>query len=218
MTKYVKQEMNDLNGSGKKRAYYRLETIRNLSGEEFIEIMAGRHAGVNPAMVKQVLYQVAEDMAFYMAMGYTVTLDGIGTFRPSLGMKRGKQMEEMDENATKRNAQSICVNNINFRAAKRLIKRTNSECELERSGTHKLHQSPYNKEERLKLAQDFLEEHPYMRVENYISLTKLSRASATRELRELSKQPDSGIGWTGRGSCKLYVKKERETLPLDTSD
>ena len=37
MTKYVKQEMNDLNGSGKKRAYYRLETIRNLSGDEFIE-------------------------------------------------------------------------------------------------------------------------------------------------------------------------------------
>ena len=35
MAKYVKQEMNDLNGSDKKRAYYRLETIRNLSGDEF---------------------------------------------------------------------------------------------------------------------------------------------------------------------------------------
>ena len=28
MAKYVKQEMNDLHGSDKKRAYYRLETIR----------------------------------------------------------------------------------------------------------------------------------------------------------------------------------------------
>lgn len=207
MAKYVKQEMSDLNGSGKKRAYYRLQTIRNLSGDEFIEIMAGRHAGVNPAMVKQVLYQAAEDMAFYMAMGYTVTLDSIGTFRPSLGMRRGKQMEAMEEGSTKRNAQSICVNDINFKPAKRLIKRTNEECELERGGTNKLHRSPYTKEERLKLAQEFLENNLFMRVRDYITLTKLSRTAASMELRELSKQPDSGIGWTGRGSSKLYIKK-----------
>ena len=207
MAKYVKQEMSDLNGSGKKRAYYRLETIRNLSGEEFIEIMAGRHAGVNPAMVKQVLYQAAEDMAFYMAMGYTVTLDGIGTFRPSLGVRRGKQMEEMEEGSTKRNAQSICVNDINFKPAKRLIKRTNEECELERGGTNKLHRSPYTKEERLKLAQEFLENNLFMRVRDYITLTKLSRTAASMELREFSQQPDSGIGWTGNGSSKLYIKK-----------
>ena len=207
MAKYVKQEMSDLNGSGKKRAYYRLQTIRNLSGDEFIEIMAGRHAGVNPAMVKQVLYQAAEDMAFYMAMGYTVTLDGIGTFRPSLGMRRGKQMEEMEEGSTKRNAQSICVNDINFKPAKRLIKRTNEECELERGGTNKLHRSPYTKEERLKLAQEFLENSPFMRVRDYITLTKLSRTAASMELREFSQQPDSGIGWTGSGSSKLYIKK-----------
>ncbi len=207
MTKYVKQEMNDLNGSGKKRAYYRLQTIRNLSGDEFIEIMAGRHAGVNPAMVKQVLYQAAEDMAFYMAMGYTVTLDGIGTFRPSLGMRRGKQMEAMEEGSTKRNAQSICVNDINFKPAKKLIKRTNEECELERGGTNKLHRSPYTKEERLKLAQEFLENNPFMRVRDYITLTKLSRTAASMELREFSQQPDSGIGWTGSGSSKLYIKK-----------
>lgn len=207
MAKYVKQEMSDLNGSGKKRAYYRLQTIRNLSGDEFIEIMAGRHAGVNPAMVKQVLYQAAEDMAFYMAMGYSVTLDGIGTFRPSLGMRRGKQMEEMEEGSTKRNAQSICVNDINFKPAKRLIKRTNEECELERGGTNKLHRSPYTKEERLKLAQEFLGNNPFMRVRDYITLTKLSRTAASMELREFSQQPDSGIGWTGSGSSKLYIKK-----------
>ncbi|MBO5795091.1 MAG: DNA-binding protein [Bacteroides sp.] len=207
MAKYVKQEMNDLNGSGKKRAYYRLETIRNLSGEEFIEIMAGRHAGVNPAIVKQVLYQAAEDMAFYMAMGYTVTLDSIGTFRPSLGMRRGKQMEAMEEGSTKRNAQSICVNDINFKPAKRLIKRTNDECELERAGTNKLHRSPYTKEERLKMAQEFLGSHPFMRVRDYIVLTGLSRTTASTELREFSQQPDSGIGWTGSGSSKLYIAK-----------
>jgi hypothetical protein len=146
-------------------------------------------------------------MAFYMAMGYTVTLDGIGTFRPSLGMRRGKQMEEMEEGSTKRNAQSICVNDINFKPAKRLIKRTNEECELERGGTNKLHRSPYTKEERLKLAQEFLVNNPFMRVRDYITLTKLSRTAASMELREFSQQPDSSIGWTGSGSSKLYIKK-----------
>ena len=191
MTKYIKQEMNDLDGKGKKRSYYRLQTIRNLSGEEFIEMMAGRHAGVNPAMVKQVFYQAAEDMAFYMAMGYTVTIDGIGTFKPTLGMRRGKKMEQLDEEGAKRNAQSIRVNGVNFRADKKLIRRTDYECELERGETKRISRSPYSKEERLKLAQAYLETHPYMRVNDYVILSKLGKASATKELREFSKNPNS---------------------------
>lgn len=208
MTKYIKQEMSDLDGTGKKRSYYRLQTIRNLSGEEFIEMMAGRHAGVNPAIVKQVFYQAAEDMAFYMAMGYTVTIDGIGTFKPTLGMRRGKKMEQLDEEGPKRNAQSIRVNGVNFRADKKLIRRTDYECELERGETKRICRSPYSKEERLKLAQDYLETHPYMRVNDYIILTKLGKATATKELREFSGNPENGITWTGSRSSKLYIKKE----------
>lgn len=207
MAKYIKQEMSDLDGTGKKRSYYRLQTIRNLSGDEFIEMMAGRHAGVNPAMVKQVFYQAAEDMAFYMAMGYTVTIDGIGTFKPTLGMRRGKKMEQLDEEGAKRNAQSIRVNGVNFRADKKLIKRTDYECELERGETKRINRSPYSKEERLKLAQSYLETHPYMRVNDYVILTKQGKAAATKELREFSKDPESGITWTGNRSSKLYIKK-----------
>lgn len=207
MTKYIKQEMNDLDGKGKKRSYYRLQTIRNLSGEEFIEMMAGRHAGVNPAMVKQVFYQAAEDMAFYMAMGYTVTIDGIGTFKPTLGMRRGKKMEQLDGEGPKRNAQSIRVNGVNFRADKKLIRRTDYECELERGETKRISRSPYSKEERLKLAQDYLETHPYMRVNDYAFLAKLGKATATKELREFSNHPESGITWTGSRSSKLYIKR-----------
>ena len=208
MTKYIKQEMNDLDGKGKKRSYYRLQTIRNLSGEEFIEMMAGRHAGVNPAIVKQVFYQAAEDMAFYMAMGYTVTIDGIGTFKPTLGMRRGKKMEQLDEEGPKRNAQSIRVNGVNFRADKKLIRRTDYECELERGETKRISRSPYSKEERLKLAQTYLETHPYMRVNDYIILTKLGKATATKELREFSGNPENAITWTGSRSSKLYIKKK----------
>lgn len=207
MTKYIKQEMNDLDGKGKKRSFYRLQTIRNLSGEEFIEMMAGRHAGVNPAMVKQVFYQAAEDMAFYMAMGYTVTIDGIGTFKPTLGMRRGKKMEQLDGEGPKRNAQSIRVNGVNFRADKKLIRRTDYECELERGETKRISRSPYSKEERLKLAQTYLETHPYMRVNDYAFLAKLGKATATKELREFSNHPESGITWTGSRSSKLYIKK-----------
>ena len=209
MTKYIKQEMNDLDGKGKKRSFYRLQTIRNLSGEEFIEMMAGRHAGVNPAMVKQVFYQTAEDMAFYMAMGYTVTIDGIGTFKPTLGMRRGKKMEQLDGEGPKRNAQSIRVNGVNFRADKKLIRRTDYECELERGETKRINRSPYSKEERLKLAQTYLETHPYMRVNDYAFLAKLGKATATKELREFSNHPESGITWTGSRSSKLYIKLKR---------
>ena len=39
MAKYIKQEMNDLNGKGETKAYYRLQTTRNIDATEFVSTL-----------------------------------------------------------------------------------------------------------------------------------------------------------------------------------
>lgn len=39
-------------------------------------------------------------------------------------------------------------------------------------------------------------------------MTGLLRNAAALELKRWSEMPDSGIGYTGRGSHKIYIRKE----------
>ena len=86
------------------------------------------------------------------------------------------------------------------------VKNANRHCKLERAGESRLYHSPYTKDERLKLALQYLEKHGAMRVVEYMNLTKLSRTKATLELKEFRQDASSGITYIGRGSAKVYVK------------
>ena len=78
---------------------------------------------------------------------------------------------------------------------------------LERvSGKFPRRVSRYSAEERLALALDFLARHPYMRVVDYAVMTGLSRTVAGRELRRLYQTPGSGIGISGMGTHRVYVR------------
>ena len=149
---------------------------------------------------------LVDEMAELLGKGYSVTIDGLGTFKASLGLEKDKEMDTFDGEETKRNARSLRLTGINYRADKKLIQDANHHCKLERAGESRLHHTPYSKEERLKMAQQYLEEHGAMRVAEYMGLTKLSRTKATLELREFSLDTSTGITTLGRGSAKVYVK------------
>jgi len=207
MAKYIKREMADVSGSGKNRTYYRLKVNRNLTTDEFIDKLCFHNASMTKGMATMVLMQVAEELAMQMADGYTVTIDGIGTFGATIGLRKGKEMDGFDADAPKRNASSLQVNGIHYKADRQLILNTDKQCELERAGESRLRVSRFSKEERLALAQKYLEEHPYLRIADYVSLTGLSRTTASMELRDLSRDVASGIAASGRGSYKVYVKR-----------
>ena len=116
-------------------------------------------------------------------------------------------MDTIDGDDTKRNAQSLCVDGVNFKADKELIRQVDRHCKLERSHTSRLRKSPYSREERLARALQFIEEKGFMRLTDYVQLTGLSRTTACRELLELCKDHTSGIDTSGRGVHKVYVKK-----------
>lgn len=80
-----------------------------------------------------MLQELGEELAYQMGQGKSVKLDGIGTFVPSLALRADKERETGEEDSTRRNARSIVVGSINFRAEKELLRNTNYNCELERS-------------------------------------------------------------------------------------
>ena len=206
MAKYIKQEMTDLSGKGEEKVYYRLQTERNIDFKALAEYV-GRHNGMmSKGLVINVMEHVVDAMAELIGKGHSVTIDRLGTFRASLGLAEDKEMDTFDGDETKRNARSLRLTGINYRADKVLIREANRHCKLERAGESRLHHSPYTKEERLKLALQYLEKHGAMRVAEYMELTGLSRTKATLELKEFRQDASSGISFVGLGSAKVYVK------------
>ena len=210
MAKYIKQEMPNMNGTDEPQVYYRLKTDRNISSKEFVKNISRNGSATDRGEIESILIRIADGLAELLGNGYSVTLNGIGTFKAGLGLKADKEMDTFDGDEAKRNARSLQLTNINFRADKTLIKEANQRCKLERAGESRLRQSPYSKEERLQLALEYLDKNGAMHIADYMELTGLSRTTATLELKAFRQDPTSGITFVGRGSSKVYVKRPAE--------
>ena len=206
MAQYIKQEMPNLNGTEEPQVYYRLKTNRNISSKEFVKHISRNDSAVDRGEIEGVLIRIADGLAELLGNGYSVTLDGVGTFKAGLGLKRDKEMDSFEEDETKRNARSLQLTSINYRADKTLVREANRRCKLERYGESRLRKSPYTKEQRLQLALEYLDKNSAMRIGDYMKLTGLSRTTATMELKAFRQDPASGITFVGRGSQKVYVK------------
>ena len=144
-----------------------------------------------------------------MGEGHSVKIDGLGVFTPSLGIRDGFERESGEPGGQKRNAMSIYMQNINFRADKEFIQETGMHCRLDRSKwKFQRSSSRYTAEQRLRLAQNYLQTNVLLKVNDYCNMTGLLRNAAALELKRWSEMPDSGIGYTGRGSHKIYIRKE----------
>lgn len=207
MALYEMQESNLPAQDGGRTLFPRLQ----LRGQMDLEEAAQEVHQSNTFTVGEVLGVVralAEVMARAMAEGRSVKIDGIGTFTPGLGLREGAERETGLAGDPRRNAASLCVDRIRFRADKELVKETDRRCTLERAG-RKFRKSSarYTPEERLRLAQEYLESHPYLTVLEYASLTGLLHDAAARELRRWREDASSGIVSSGYGSHKVYVRR-----------
>ena len=194
-------------GKGENAVYYRMQTERNIGAAEFIEEVAGIGTGLSEGVVTHVLGQLTHMLARLLADGHTVTVGGLGTFRATVGVMEGKEQDTFDTDEPKRNAQSIEVKGVNYRADTALVKDIRVQCRLERGKESRLHRSPYSREERLARALAFIEEHTVMRVMDYVELTGLSRTTASLELRKLCQDRESGIRSVGHKASKVYIKE-----------
>lgn len=207
MAKYVMQEMRNLHKEGETLLYPRMVIDGCCETEELVEMIT-KGSTLRKGEVMASLQLIADGMATLMAHGRSVRIEGIGLFTPSLSLKDGKEREGINDETSRRNAQSIEIGNINFRAERSLIHETNSQCNLQRQkGDWRCNRSKYSPEERLTLALKYLESNPTLTIGEYEELTGLSHTAAGQELKKWASTPESGIYFKGRGSHKVYVKR-----------
>ena len=205
MPQYIKKEMPDMSGTGEKKAYYKLKTWRKLDSDEFVKRCSSIHRAYGKSVIQGVITAVCEHLAYEISNGYSVKIDGLGTFTAKLGVRKDKEMESFEEGSTKRNALSIEVQGVSFRADRNLISEIDRNCDLERGGEERLRKPKTTLDQRTEKARQFLRKNAFMHVDEYASLTGLSYSTASRELRKIASDPTSGITSQGRKSGKLYL-------------
>ena len=123
MAEYEMQEMNLPNKDGKRILYPRLVQHGQASTDYIAKILSEK-SSFTRGDIKGLLQELADELAYQMGQGKSVKLDGIGTFVPSLALRIDKERETGEADSTRRNARSIVVGSINFRAEKSLIHNT----------------------------------------------------------------------------------------------
>ena len=192
-----------MNGTGHTQACYKME-LKPMTFQQFVS-QCHREGRMDESTILGVLSLVSEKLALCMAEGFSVKLDGIGTFNAKLGVRDDMLPDAFEEGEPSHNAKSIMVNGVSYRADKNLIRNTDRKCTLVRGGVSRLKKSPFSPEERIEKTRDFLKTHMFMRVPDYVQLTGLSRSTAAEELCKLARDPSSGIMSRGSRSQKVYV-------------
>ncbi len=208
MAIYKLQEMPGLNGIGKKRVYPKLVTNRQLDTKEFIEKMHSHNRAISESTVSAVLMDVADYLGELLSMGYTVKLDGLGTFSISLDFDDDKP-REMQNDDDKMTYRKVTVKDVNYKASPELIKYLKRETDLERDmgGVSRLYKKKYTLEERIKRGQEWLDKNTFFTLQDYANMNNLSRTTASLELKKLTHGDDAPFDYTGRGSHKVWIKK-----------
>ena len=193
--------------TGEQKVFYRMKVERNIDFQEFIQQVCSHHKGITRGEALRVLVSASETLAELLGEGYSVTLDDWGTFKATIGLEEGKEMDTLDGDESKRNARSLHLNGVNFQADKKLVRNARRRCKLERAGVVRVNRSPYTKEERLQKALEYLEENKVLKVGQYMELTGLAHTTAANELRAFSRDASSGIISVGSRPAVVYVKK-----------
>ena len=208
MAKYIKQEIPDLNGTGRTQAYYKMK-LRPMTHQQFVS-MCAKGGTLDESTLLAALSRISDRLALFMAEGFSVKLDGIGTFHAKLGVMSDKEPDAFEEGEQKRNAKSIHVTGVSYKTDPQIVREMRRTCVLEKGGESRIRKPKLTLEERIEKAREFLKKEMFMKVPDYVALTGLSRTTATTELRKLAQNPSSDITFRGRGSQKYYVLREKE--------
>ena len=207
MAKYIKKEMADMRQNGVKQVCYRLKSNGTVELGELAQECT-RGTTFAEGEIKGVVMTLLDGMVRNMTRGFSVHIDGLGTLMPKIGLREDAEPEVLDGEGRKRNAQSLHVTGVSFRADKDFVRELDSRCKLEKGSVSRIRKSKYTEEQRLEKARRFLQEHTVMRLGDYYRMVGLSRTAASLELRKWAMNPSSGIASEGSYSAKVYVLRK----------
>jgi predicted histone-like DNA-binding protein len=211
MTKYILQEMADGMGNGKKSLYPKMQTYSLHDFETVIRHMHDYAGSFGEGTIRGVIDALVSVMERWMPMGHTIKIDGLGVFSLSLGFDESMPSEKAaagnPDKESKTNYRHVCIKGINFKPDAKLLQKLNEEASFERaeSGVKVPQKAKYNSEERLSIARGIIAKHCFMTLQDYANATGQCRAAASRDLKRIVAESDSGIKTRGSHSHKVWV-------------
>ena len=213
MPKYFKREMPDLRGTGEKQYYYVMRSEGIVGTAELVRKMRQTYRVMGEGELLGMVSTMIRTMGEMLADGYTISLDGMGNFSLALGLDDYESSTPEQHRGGEPNARRLRVRDVRFKAQRRWVNDINSRCinRLHRDefGERNIRRPTTTREERAQLALDYIREHGYMRLDDYVLLSGLSRTTASRELRELVSNKSVPIISQGRLSHKVYVEEKK---------
>ena len=211
MAKYVLQELPGEMTDGKKIVYPKMQTYSLHDYETVIEHMRDYAGSISEGMIKAVFDALVSVMKSWMPMGHNIKIDGLGVFSLTLGFDESSPSEKAELKNTdgdpKTKYRHVCIKGINFKPDPKLLLALNKEATFERgeADVHVPQKTKLSREERLAMAKAIIAKNGFMTLYDYANATHQSRSVASKDLRQIVADPNSGITTRGSHSHKVWI-------------
>ena len=216
MAKYVLQELPGEMTNGKKIVYPKMQTYSLHDYETVIEHMHDYAGNFSEGMIRGVFDALVSVMKSWMPMGHNIKIDGLGVFSLTLGFDESSPSEKAElknpDGDPKTKYRHICIKGINFKPDPKLLQALNKEATFERgeADVQVPQKTKLSREERLAKAKAIIEKNGFMTLYDYANATHQSRSVASKDLRQIVAEPNSGITTRGSHSHKVWVAKAED--------
>lgn len=203
MGKYILKELPGEMTEGRTVIYPKMKRFSLFDYEMVIQHMCKFSPILNEGIIRSVFGALTTEMLTCMPIGHTIKIDGLGVFSLSLGFDTSKASEKeiagkqdsIDGYEPKLEYRHVCIKGINFRPDPELLRKMNRVATFENDGVEFVPQrkSQFSREERLAKAKEIIDKQGFMTLSDYAAATGLSMSGASKDLRQLVADGDSGI-------------------------
>ena len=214
MPKYVLQELPGEMTDGKKIVYPKMQTYSLKDYETVIDHMRDYAGSLSKGTIKAVFDALVSVMETWMPMGHNIKIDGLGVFSLTLGFDESSPSEKAALKNTDDNPKTkyrhVCIKGVNFKPDQKLLKALNKDTSFERgeADIQVPQKTKLSREERLARAKAIIAKNGFMTLYDYANATHQSRSVASKDLRQIVADPNSGITTRGSHSHKVWIAKK----------
>ncbi len=214
MPKYILQELPEEMTDGKKIVFPKMQTYSLHDYETVIDHMRDYAGSFSEGMIRGVFDALVSVMKSWMPMGHNIKIDGLGVFSLSLGFDESSPSEKAElkntDNGPKTKYRHVCIKGINFKPDQKLLQALNKEASFERgeADVQVPQKAKFTREERIARAKTIIAKNGFMTLYDYANATHQSRSVASKDLRQIVADPNSGITTRGTHSHKVWVAND----------
>ena len=202
MLNYHIQELPNLRQDSEEKVFPKLDTYSQFGNKKMIERIA-MEAGVHEGVVMATLDALPRALKNILLEGHSCKIDGLGTFSLSLAFCPS------DEHYPERQGESrVGISRLNLKVDADFMRGLRKEAQFTKTDSKivAVRPSKGHIEEHLRLAIKWFDTHTTLTLQEYANLAGVSASTASRELKMITANPNSGIISQGQGNRKVWVK------------